>query len=117
MQGATKQKSINSSIECHKRKQTRKLRNFGSTSPKMSTNRNSLLNSNFQYHQKVNYLEIPSLPTPTDLEYKSLIRKSYFKQYTKESISPIKGSRRLPTLSENDFKEISQLIKIINLSK
>ncbi|OMJ89089.1 hypothetical protein SteCoe_8810 [Stentor coeruleus] len=63
------------------------------------------------------YSDIPSIPTSTDYEYKPLIRKAYFKQYTKESVSPIKSSRRPPTLSENDLKEISQLIKMMSLSK
>lgn len=117
MQKAIKYKSQETSLKQIRRQKAITLRNAESISPLANAEKYALINSHFQYHQKLRYPEIPSFPTSNDFEFKPLIRKSYFKCYAKESLSPIKSIRRKPTLTDNEFKEISQLIKIMNAPK
>ncbi|OMJ87770.1 hypothetical protein SteCoe_10517 [Stentor coeruleus] len=62
--------------------------------------------------------DIPSCPTEQDFEYKPLIRKAIFKDLMKDPISPIKNRKfTVPSMSENDFQDINQLIRIIDNKK
>ncbi|OMJ87769.1 hypothetical protein SteCoe_10516 [Stentor coeruleus] len=117
MQKAMKQRTHETSLKHIQRQSIITLRTGESKSALGNTDKIVSANSHFQYHQKLKYPDIPSFPAYNDFGFKPLIRKSYFKCYEKESLSPIKSVRQKPTFTDNEFKEISQLIKLINTHK
>lgn len=117
MERMIKRKSLVNSPAHQRKPRNSTSSNVASISPRRTTEKNAPGNSNFQGQQRVKFPEIPSVPTSNDFEFKPLIRKALFKPYMKESLSPIKNPRGAPALSENDFKEITHLIRLMTYCK
>lgn len=101
-------------------KRTSKItpRNLESTTSNLNSKVKSSVCPSIRLHLTARSPDIPSCPTEQDFEYKPLIRKAIFKDLMKDPISPIKNRKcTVPSMSENDFQDINQLIRIIDNRK